>query len=43
MKLLKLEIVNFGKLSGYTVELTNGLNQFRQENGFGKTTLAVFL
>ena len=43
MKLLKLEVVNFGKLSGYTVDLTDGMNRFHHENGFGKTTLAVFI
>ncbi len=43
MKLLKLEVVNFGKFSGYTVDLTDGMNRFHHENGFGKTTLAVFI
>ena len=43
MKLLRLEIQNFGKFSGYTQDLTDGLNTLCEENGWGKSTLAVFI
>jgi len=43
MKLLRLEIENFGKLSGYTLDMSDGLNVVCEENGFGKSTLAVFI
>ncbi len=43
MKLLKLHIENFGKLSGFDYHFTDGLNLLHEENGWGKTTLAVFL
>ena len=43
MKLLHLEIVNFGKLSRYSLDLKDGLNVFCEPNGFGKSTLAAFI
>lgn len=43
MKLLRLEIENFGKLSGYSLELTDGLNTVCEPNGFGKSTVAAFI
>lgn len=43
MKLLKLHIDNFGTLRNYDYEFRDGLNVFREENGWGKTTLAAFL
>ena len=43
MKLIRLEIEGFGKLRDYAMELTDGLNVLCEENGFGKTTLAVFI
>lgn len=43
MKLLRLEIYNFGKLSGYRLDLQDGLNVLCEDNGWGKSTLAVFL
>lgn len=43
MKLLRLEIENFGKLSGYTLDLRDGLNILHEKNGWGKSTLAVFV
>ena len=43
MRLLRLEIENFGKLQGFSMELTDGLNVICRDNGFGKTTLAVFI
>ena len=43
MIIKELYIENFGKLSKYRKSFTDGLNQFVEENGFGKTTLTVFL
>jgi len=43
MKLHSLYIENFGVLHAYSMECSDGLNRLCRENGFGKTTLAVFL
>lgn len=43
MKLIKCSIENFGKLKGRTFEFTDGCNTIMEQNGYGKTTLAVFL
>ena len=43
MKLLRLEIENFGKLSRYSLDLSGGLNLLCEKNGWGKSTLAVFI
>ena len=43
MKILKLHIDNFGKLSNLDLSLSGGLNAWREDNGFGKTTLATFI
>lgn len=43
MKLTKIAVENFGKLQNFMMEPTDGIHLFRQENGWGKTTLAVFL
>lgn len=43
MKLVKCYIENFGKLSGFSYDFTDGLNVILQENGFGKTTFATFI
>lgn len=43
MKLIKCYVENFGKLSGFTYEFTDGCNVIMEDNGYGKTTLAVFL
>lgn len=43
MKLRKIYVENFGKLSGFTMDLTDGLNCIEQENGWGKSTLANFI
>ena len=43
MKLLKLEIENFGKLNGFSIDLDDGVNILCEKNGWGKTTLAVFI
>lgn len=43
MKLLRLEISAFGRLQDLTLDLTDGLNVLCRENGWGKSTLAVFI
>lgn len=43
MKLLRLVIENFGKLCGYSLELSDGLNTVCKSNGFGKSTVAAFI
>lgn len=43
MRLIKCYVENFGKLSQFSYEFTDGLNVILEDNGFGKTTLAVFL
>ncbi len=43
MKLLRAEIENFGKFHGERFDFSCGLNTLCHENGWGKTTLAVFL
>lgn len=43
MKLIKCYIENFGKLSCYEHDFSDGLNIIEAENGSGKTTLAVFI
>jgi len=43
MKIKELYIENFGKLSKYKVAFTDGLNSFIEDNGYGKTTLSVFI
>lgn len=43
MKLLRAYIENFGTLSQYELHASSGLNTLYQPNGWGKSTLAVFL
>lgn len=43
MKLLRLHVEGFGTLQNYDLKLTDGLNTLLQENGWGKSTLAVFI
>lgn len=43
MKLCKVQIENFGKLSDFTWEFTPGCNEILKENGWGKSTLIAFL
>lgn len=43
MRLIKCYIENFGKLSGYEHSFNDDLTVIFEENGFGKTTLAVFI
>lgn len=43
MKLLRLHAEGFGRLRDFHMELGDGLNVLHEENGWGKTTLAVFI
>ena len=43
MKLIKAHVINFGKLHDYDIDFTDGVNSFLHENGWGKTTLSVFI
>lgn len=43
MKLIACHIENFGKLSNFSVEFSNGINVINEANAWGKSTLAVFL
>ncbi len=43
MKIKRIEIQDFGKLHNYTHNFTDGLNILCHENGWGKSTLTVFI
>ena len=43
MKLISCYIENFGGLSQFSQEFGPGLTVIREDNGFGKTTLAEFI
>ncbi len=43
MKLLSCHIENFGTLSNFDLNFQDGLTVIKEDNGFGKTTLAAFL
>ena len=43
MKLIRARIINFGKFQNKEFNFNDGLNQFSEENGWGKTTLSVFI
>ena len=43
MKLIKAHVINFGKLHDFDIDFTDGVNSFLHENGWGKTTLSVFI
>lgn len=43
MKLLSCYIENFGRFSKFSHQFINGLNVFEEANGWGKSTLAVFI
>lgn len=43
MKLLSIYIDNFGKISNFTYDFSSSLNTIYQENGWGKTTLTIFI
>ncbi len=43
MKIISLDINNFGKFSNQHFDFSSGLNFFIQENAWGKSTLATFI
>ena len=43
MRLVSCDIENFGGLHRYHLDFSTGLTVIREENGFGKTTLAEFI
>ena len=43
MRLLNLHVENFGALHDYRLEFSRGLQVLHHENGWGKSTLAVFI
>lgn len=43
MRLIRLHVENFGVLKQYDLELSRGLNVLHEKNGWGKSTLAVFI
>lgn len=43
MRIREIYIEGFGKLSKMKLTLSGGLNALKRENGFGKTTLSVFI
>ena len=43
MKLISCHIENFGKLCNQDFQFSEGLNIWKEENGWGKSTLAAFL
>ncbi len=43
MRLIGCYIQNFGRLSAFSYDFSEGLNILKAENGWGKTTFAVFL
>ena len=43
MKLVKCYVSSFGKLKDFTYEFHDGVNTIKQDNGWGKSTLANFI
>lgn len=43
MKLLSCHVENFGRLHNFDCDFSDGLTEIFHDNGWGKTTLAVFL
>ncbi len=43
MRLTECYIENFGKLSAFKRSFSDGLNVINEDNGYGKTTLSVFI
>lgn len=43
MKLIKCYVSSFGKLKDFSFDFSSGLNTIKQENGWGKSTLATFV
>ena len=43
MKLIECYVENFGGLSDFKITFSGGLNSIKEDNGYGKTTLTVFI
>lgn len=43
MRIIECFIENFGKLSDFKLSFKDGLNTLKADNGYGKTTLSVFI
>ena len=43
MKLIKCYVRNFGTLQDFSLDFSDGLTVIKEDNGFGKSTLAAFL
>ena len=43
MRILRLHVENFGTLKDFSLEFEKGMNVLYRENGWGKSTLAVFI
>lgn len=43
MKLIRCYVATFGKLKNFSYEFSDGLNNFKEDNGWGKSTLATFI
>lgn len=43
MRLISCHVENYGKLSDFTYNFNNGINEIFESNGWGKTTFASFL
>lgn len=43
MKLIKCYVSSFGKLKDFHYDFNDGINTIKQDNGWGKSTLAVFI
>ena len=43
MRLVKCYISSFGKLKNFTYYFSDGLNTIKENNGWGKSTLATFI
>lgn len=43
MIITKLHIENFGKLHNFDMNFTDGINQIYKENGWGKSSLSIFI
>lgn len=43
MRLIKCNVRNFGTLKDFSLDFSSGLTVIKEDNGFGKSTLAAFL
>ena len=43
MKLVRCYVSSFGKLNDFSYDFNDNLNVIKQDNGWGKSTLATFI